>query len=85
MLPARRFLPSLSLLAAFEAAARTGSITAAAREILELGQPWRLLVNHWHEAMYAAPDLDIPIFVHEDDVAATALPITGTFSKFSAR
>jgi len=56
-------------------------ITAAAREILELGQPWRLLVNHWHEAMYAAPDLDVPIFVHEDDVAATALPITGTFSK----
>ncbi|WP_197278345.1 LysR family transcriptional regulator [Rhizobium sp. AAP43] len=33
MLPARRFLPSLSLLAAFEAAARTGSITAAAREL----------------------------------------------------
>lgn len=29
----RRFLPSLSLLAAFEAAARTGSVTAAAREL----------------------------------------------------
>lgn len=33
MLAARRFLPSLSLLSAFEAAARTGSITAAAREL----------------------------------------------------
>lgn len=33
MLPARRFLPSLSLLTAFEAAARTGSVTAAAREL----------------------------------------------------
>lgn len=33
MLPARRFLPSLSLLAAFEAAARTGSVTIAAREL----------------------------------------------------
>lgn len=33
MLPARRFLPSLSLLAAFEAAARSGSITAAAKEL----------------------------------------------------
>ncbi|MGL4197210.1 MAG: LysR family transcriptional regulator [Allorhizobium sp.] len=33
MLAARRFLPSLSLLTAFEAAARTGSITAAAREL----------------------------------------------------
>ena len=33
MLPARRFLPSLSLLSAFEAAARTGSVTAAAKEL----------------------------------------------------
>ena len=33
MLPSRRFLPSLSLLSAFEAAARTGSVTAAAREL----------------------------------------------------
>ena len=56
-------------------------ITAAAREILELGRPDRLLINHWHEAMYAAPDLDVPIFVHEDDRAQTKLPIAGTFSK----
>lgn len=33
MLPPRRFLPSLSLLSAFEAAARTGSVTAAAHEL----------------------------------------------------
>lgn len=33
MLPPRRFLPSLSLLAAFEAASRTGSITSAANEL----------------------------------------------------
>lgn len=33
MLPARRFLPSISLLAAFEATARTGSVTVAAREL----------------------------------------------------
>jgi DNA-binding transcriptional LysR family regulator len=33
MLPPRRFLPSFSLLAAFEAAARTGSVTAAAHEL----------------------------------------------------
>lgn len=33
MQPPRRFLPSLSLLSAFEAVARTGSITAAAREL----------------------------------------------------
>ena len=33
MLPPRRFLPSLSLLSAFEAAARTQSITSAAREL----------------------------------------------------
>lgn len=56
-------------------------ITAAAREILELGQPARLLINHWHEAMYDAPDLDVPIFVHENDRRQTKLPIAGTFSK----
>lgn len=33
MLPPRRFLPSFSLLSAFEAAARTGSVTAAAKEL----------------------------------------------------
>ena len=33
MLPPRRFLPSFSLLAAFEAASRTGSVTAASREL----------------------------------------------------
>ncbi|MCJ9721356.1 LysR family transcriptional regulator [Agrobacterium sp. SHOUNA12C] len=33
MITPRRFLPSLSLLSAFEAAARTGSVTVAAREL----------------------------------------------------
>lgn len=33
MLAPRRFLPSLALLSAFEAAARTGSVTVAAREL----------------------------------------------------
>jgi len=33
MLPSRRFLPSTSLLIAFEAVSRTGSVTAAAREL----------------------------------------------------
>lgn len=59
-------------------------VTAAAREILELGQPERLLVNHWHESMYDAPDLDVPIFVHEADRRQTRLPIAGTFSKREA-
>jgi glyoxylase-like metal-dependent hydrolase (beta-lactamase superfamily II) len=56
-------------------------ITAAAREILHLGPPDRLLVNHWHEAMFGAPALDVPIFVHEADRGLTDLPIAGTFSK----
>jgi len=55
-------------------------ITAAAREIMELGQPDRLLVNHWHEAMYEAPALDVPIFVHERDRGQTNLPIADSFS-----
>ena len=56
-------------------------ITIARSEILELGRPDRLMINHWHEAMYDAPDLDVPIYVHENDRAQTKLPIAGTFSK----
>lgn len=56
-------------------------IDAAQRDILRLGQPNRMLVNHWHEAMYDAPEMDVPIFVHEKDRARTKLPIAGTFSK----
>jgi hypothetical protein len=56
-------------------------ITAATRDIIELARPGRLLVNHWHEAMYGAPDLNVPIFVHENDRGQTELPIAGTFSK----
>lgn len=56
-------------------------ITAAAHEIVELGRPERLLVNHWHESMYDAPELDVPIFVHENDRGQTDLSVAGTFSK----
>ena len=56
-------------------------ITAAAGDILDLGRPSRLLVNHWHEAMYDAPALDVPIFVHEKDRENTKLPIAGTLSR----
>lgn len=56
-------------------------ISAAKRDILALGVPDRLLVTHWHEGMYAAPDIDVDIFVHEDDRTQTNLPIAGTFTK----
>ena len=56
-------------------------ITTAGSDILELGRPDRLMINHWHEAMYGAPDLDVPIYVHENDRTQTKLPIAGTFSK----
>lgn len=59
-------------------------ITAAAQDIRDLGRPTRLLVNHWHEAMYSAPDLDVPIFVHERDRERTDLPIAGTFCERAA-
>ncbi len=55
-------------------------ITAAARDIVALGQPGRLLLNHWHEAMFDAPGLTVPIFVHENDAGQTSLPIAGYFS-----
>lgn len=55
-------------------------VTAAAHEILKLGRPDRLLITHWHEAMFGPPNLGVPIFVHESDRALTKLPITGSFS-----
>ncbi len=54
-------------------------IAGARDDILALGQPSRLLINHWHEAMYGDPGMDVPIFVHENDRAQTNLPVTGTF------
>jgi hypothetical protein len=36
-------------------------ITAARKEILALGPPDRLLLTHWHEAMYGVPELNVPI------------------------
>jgi glyoxylase-like metal-dependent hydrolase (beta-lactamase superfamily II) len=56
-------------------------ITAASEEILALGRPDRLLLTHWHEAMYGVPELNVPIFVHENDREQTKLPIAGFFSK----
>jgi len=56
-------------------------ITAARKEILALGPPDRLLLTHWHEAMYGVPELNVPIFVHENDREQTKLPIGGFFSK----
>ncbi|MBV7379215.1 MBL fold metallo-hydrolase [Maritimibacter dapengensis] len=56
-------------------------ISEAADETRELGQPQRLLMNHHHEAMYGAPDLDVPVWVHEADRSRVSLPIAGTFAE----
>lgn len=51
-------------------------------DIGALGKPDRLLLNHWHEEMYGAPGLDVPIYVHQRDRGhvESALPIAGSFS-----
>lgn len=56
-------------------------INAASEDILERGRPERMLINHWHEGMYDAPDMDVPIFIHEKDRSQTDLPIAGKFSR----
>lgn len=58
-------------------------ITSAAHEIDALGAVSRLLINHGHEAMYGAPEVDAPVYVHERDRAevARALPVAGTFTE----
>jgi glyoxylase-like metal-dependent hydrolase (beta-lactamase superfamily II) len=56
-------------------------ITAARRDIENLGLPDKLLITHWHEGLLPAPEIDVPIFVHEKDRAQTNLPVAGTFSE----
>jgi glyoxylase-like metal-dependent hydrolase (beta-lactamase superfamily II) len=56
-------------------------VSESAAAILALGTPDRLLVNHEHEAMHGQPDLEVPVWIHEDDRQAVAgrLEIAGTF------
>lgn len=56
-------------------------IDAVGDEIVALGEPTRLLINHWHEATYPAPRLQVPAWVHVADKGRTeaALPVAGTF------
>ena len=56
-------------------------ISEAADEIRGMGTPDRLLLNHHHEAMYGAPRLDVPLWIHADDRSRIDLPVAGTFSK----
>lgn len=55
-------------------------ISEAADQILGIGRPERLLMNHHHEAMYGAPRLDVPVWVHEADRNRVDLPVAGTFA-----
>jgi len=56
-------------------------ISESADAIRALGAPVRLLINHSHESMYGQPDLDVPIWIHEDDRSevSSALDVAGTF------
>ena len=58
-------------------------IGAAVEGIRALGEPSHLLVNHWHEAMYGPPRLQVPVLVHQDDRAHTepSLPVDATFTE----
>ncbi|MCC3274483.1 MBL fold metallo-hydrolase [Arthrobacter sp. zg-Y20] len=56
-------------------------IGSAHQAIEELGGAVRLLINHAHEAMYGAPGLDVPVYVHSRDRAevASAMEVAGVF------
>ena len=57
-------------------------LTAASADIAALGGVSRLLVNHGHEEMYGAPDLDADVWVHERDrrELSRSLSVTGVFT-----
>ena len=48
-----------------------------------LGGIARQYLNHWHEALFAAESVTAPLFVHDDDRAATSerMHVRGGFSK----
>ena len=57
-------------------------LTSDADEIAALGGLSRLLINHGHEEMYGAPEVDAPVWVHERDrrEVAHSLPVAGVFT-----
>lgn len=58
-------------------------IDAATDEITDLGHPTRLLINHYHEAMYGSPALELPVHVHEQDRAGVqrSMHVSGVFTE----
>ncbi|MCQ1953694.1 MBL fold metallo-hydrolase [Arthrobacter sp. zg-Y238] len=58
-------------------------INSSAEAIMDRGGAARLLINHAHEAMYGAPEFDIPVYVHEGDRAEVAgsLPVSAVFDR----
>ncbi|GAN67550.1 MBL fold metallo-hydrolase [Acetobacter orleanensis] len=45
--------------------------------IVELGAPSALLMSHWHEAMYKAPELDVTAYVATSDLSQTRASMSG--------
>jgi hypothetical protein len=58
-------------------------VSSSANAIRDLGGASRLLINHGHEAMYGAPDLHVPVYVHARDRAevARSLSVAGVFDQ----
>lgn len=57
-------------------------IDESAAAIAALEKPVRLLINHAHESMYGQPELDVPVWVHEQDrpEIAQSIKVAGTFN-----
>jgi Family of unknown function (DUF5519)/Metallo-beta-lactamase superfamily len=57
--------------------------SAPGLDALDLGGVTRQYLNHWHEATFPTPGLDIPLFTHEAGRAHVAehLPVRATFSR----
>ncbi len=55
--------------------------------IVELGTPSALLMSHWHEAMYKAPQLDVPAYVAAADLSQTkaSMPKVANLSTYLDR
>jgi hypothetical protein len=57
-------------------------IDATSDQLMQLGPPHRLLLNHYHEAMYGPPQLKVPTYIHEHDRSGveSSMRIAGVFT-----
>ncbi|UII19108.1 MBL fold metallo-hydrolase [Fulvivirga ligni] len=59
----------------------SSGISQTSQELDQKGVSGGLFLNHHHEGMFGKPDIDISIWIHENDRPKVNMPITNTYGK----